>query len=216
MTEEDAQTWLQDQCGVSRETMAQLDAFRQMVVDENGQQNLISAATIPTFWARHIVDSAQLIDSAPAVSEGEWLDLGSGAGFPGIVIGLMRDMPITLVESRRKRAEFLETARVSLGLSHVRVVHQRLEVMPTRPFEVITARAFAPLPRLFETACRFATKKTVWILPKGQSAREELESISETWHGSFHVKQSVSDPAASIIVASHVQRLGQAKRLGKS
>jgi 16S rRNA (guanine527-N7)-methyltransferase len=216
MTEDDAQIWLQDHCGVSRETMVQLDAFRQMVVDENSQQNLISAATIPTFWARHIVDSAQLLQLVPSTSGGDWLDLGTGAGFPGIVIALMRELPITLVESRRKRAEFLETARVSLGLSHVRVVHQRLELMPTRPFEVITARAFAPLPRLFETASRFATKKTVWILPKGQSAREELANISETWHGSFHVKQSVSDPAASIIVASHVQRVDQAKRLGKS
>lgn len=216
MTEDDAQTWLQDHCGVSRETLALLDAFRQMVVDENTRQNLISAATIPTFWVRHIVDSAQLLQYAPSTSEGEWLDLGSGAGFPGIVIALMRELPIVLVESRRKRAAFLEMAAASLGLCHVRVVHQRLEVMPPHAFEVITARAFAPLPRLFETASRFATKKTIWILPKGQSAREELESINETWHGSFHVKQSVSDPTASIIVASQVQRVGQAKRLGKS
>ncbi len=217
MTEDEAQAWLQEVCGVSRETIEQLDAFRQMVIEENSRQNLISAGTIPSFWLRHIVDSAQLLDRLPPqTGDGEWLDLGSGAGFPGMVIALMRASPITFVESRRKRADFLAESVMQFGLSHVKIVQQRIEVMPTRPFAVITARAFAPLPRLFETASRFSTKKTVWILPKGQSAREELESIRETWHGSFHVKQSVSDPAASIIVASHVQRLGQAKGLGKS
>ncbi len=215
MTEDEAQTWLQVACDVSRETLARFDQFRQMVIAENDQQNLISAGTIPTFWVRHIVDSAQLLLSAPPV-DGAWLDLGSGAGFPGMIIGLMREAPITLVESRRKRAAFLADSATMLGLSHVNVVHQRLEVMPTQRFDVITARAFAPLLRLFDTASRFSTEKTVWLLPKGQGAREELESVGETWQGSFHVKQSVSDPAASIIVASQVKRRGQAKRLGKS
>lgn len=215
MTENEALAWLEATGNVSRETLARLDAFRQMVIAENERQNLISAGTVPAFWARHIVDSAQLLVHAPVAANPRtdraitWLDLGSGAGFPAIVIALLTNTPIVCVESRRKRAEFLTDAVSHLGLTHVTVVHQRLELMPMRKFSVITARAFAPLPKLFETAQRFSNSETVWILPKGQSAREELETTRETWHGSFHVKQSVSDPAASIIIASQVQRLRQ-------
>lgn len=243
MTEDEARAWLRDVLDVSRETLEQLDAFRALVIAESARQNLVSAASIPHFWARHIVDSAQLLTfvgshqdtTAPrgvdaARSEGategndnadssaslrlganqnSWLDLGTGAGFPGMVIAILRDAPITLVESRRKRSDFLAESAERLGLHNVTVHAGRLEAMAPVPVSIISARAFAPLPKLLDLAHSFSTEKTRWVLPKGRSAREELESVARTWQGVFHVKQSVTDPEAAIIVAEGVRRAGK-------
>jgi 16S rRNA (guanine527-N7)-methyltransferase len=207
VTEDEAKIWLVDTLGVSRETKAQLDAFRQMVIAENAHQNLVSAASIPHFWVRHIVDSAQLLafvggDGKP---DAAWLDLGTGAGFPGMVIAILRNAPIHLVEERRKRHEFLAQSASTLGLDHVTVHGCRVETLNIPPVGVISARAFAPLPKLFAAALPFSRKKTVWLLPKGRSAKEELESARSAWQGVFHVKQSLTDPDAAIIVATGVR-----------
>ena len=207
MTEGDAKAWLIQVLAVSRETIEQLDAFRQMVIAENERQNLVSAGSIPQFWARHIVDSAQLLPLAPNAAS--WLDLGTGAGFPGIVIALLRSDPITLVESRRKRIDFLVNSAEAFGLSHVTIHGGRLETMPPALFSVISARAFAPLHRLLPLAHSFSTDETLWLLPKGQKAREEVESIRQNWKGVFHVKQSLTDLDAAIIVAQNVTKRGR-------
>lgn len=210
MTEEEALDWLRDRPDVSRETLERLDAFRQRVIEENGRQNLVSAASIDQFWVRHIIDSVQLIDLLePTDGAGEWLDLGSGAGFPGMVIAMFRAGTVTLVESRRKRIEFLIESAEALGLANVRVEGKRLELVESRPCDVISARAFAPLPKLLDVAHRFSTEKTLWLLPKGRSAKEELESVRQSWQGMFHVKQSITDPDAAILVARGVSRKGR-------
>jgi 16S rRNA (guanine527-N7)-methyltransferase len=207
MTEEEAQAWLISELAVSRETMDRIDAFRALVIAEASSQNLISTASIPQIWARHIVDSAQLLLHAPA--KGRWLDLGTGAGFPGIVVALLRDRPITLVESRRKRISFLQEVVDQFDLHHADLVGSSLESMETDPYSVISARAFAPLPKLLTLAHRFSRPKTVWLLPKGRSAREEVESVTGEWAGVFHVKQSLTDPEAHVIVAQGVTRKGR-------
>jgi 16S rRNA (guanine527-N7)-methyltransferase len=234
VTEEQAQAWLRERLGVSRETIERLDTYRRLVIEEAAHQNLISAATVPHFWARHIVDSAQLAllfhsgtspydvpTPAPPEARGHpigmspndapstranniWLDLGSGAGLPGIVIAILCDAPIHLVEERRKRHEFLSRACESLGLDNVTVYGCRLDAVPTQPVAVITARAFAPLAKIFALAARFSQNETVWLLPKGKSAAEELESVRASWQGAFHVEQSITDPDAAIIVARGV------------
>jgi 16S rRNA (guanine527-N7)-methyltransferase len=204
VTEEEAQAWLRDRLGVSRETLARLDSLRELVIAQNARQNLVSAASIPRFWARHIADSAQLLLQAPD-NHGAWLDLGTGAGFPGIVIAILREAPIHLVESRRLRHEFLQSVCDSLGLSHAKVHGCRLESLRLAPVSVITARAFAPLPKLFELAHSFSTEETLWLLPKGRSVQEELASVRGAWQGVFHVKQSISDPEAAILLASAVR-----------
>lgn len=109
MTEEEARAWLAGQLDVSRDAMERLDALRAAVIAENDRQNLVSAASIPEFWTRHIVDSAQLIGFAgpDAPMGGAWLDLGTGAGFPGMVIAILRKSPIMMVESRKLRVDFL-------------------------------------------------------------------------------------------------------------
>lgn len=204
MTEEEAQDWLAETFAVSRETQDKLNAFAAAVIDENGRQNLISASTTPHIWARHFVDSAQLLRLRPDKSGGIWLDLGTGAGFPGIVVALLSRQPVVLVESRRKRFEFLRQQCESLGLKHVRVHGGRLETLETLSANVISARAFAPLSKILHLASRFSRKETHWLLPKGQSVREELETIRSSWQGVFQVKPSLTDADAAIIVATGV------------
>jgi 16S rRNA (guanine527-N7)-methyltransferase len=202
MDEDAAKHWLTESLNVSRETLAQLAAFREMVIEESTRQNLISAASIPQFWVRHIVDSAQLLLEAP--TNGAWLDLGTGAGFPGIVIAILRTQPITFVESRRRRIDFLAASAKTLGLDHVTIQGSPLERVESAPFSVISARAFAPLPKLLTLAHRFSQKETVWLLPKGQSAQEELESLAGSWHGDFSLKPSVTDAQSAIIIGRGV------------
>ena len=215
MNESEAKAWLTDVWGVSRETFDRLDAFRALVIEEASRQNLISANSIPAIWTRHIVDSAQLlIHATPRGLEDNqsrnWLDLGTGAGFPGMVIAIMRDAPITLVESRRKRIDFLVEAMEALDLPHVSVFGGRLELLEPESFSVISARAFAPLPKLFQLAHRFSTADTRWLLPKGQRAREEVDMAELDWSGVFHVEQSLTEAESTIIVARKVGRKGHA------
>jgi 16S rRNA (guanine527-N7)-methyltransferase len=206
MNESEAQAWLVDSLGVSRETLGRLDHLRTLVIAESANQNLISAATIPHFWVRHIVDSAQLLPLAQEAQPGAWLDLGTGAGFPGMVIAILSERPILLVESRRKRFEFLREMALALKLPHVSVHGGRLETLETRIVSVISARAFAPLPKLLDLAARFSRNETLWLLPKGQSAQDELALIDKIWHGKFYVNRSITDENAAILVGQGVSR----------
>jgi 16S rRNA (guanine527-N7)-methyltransferase len=205
MDESAAKAWLAD-LGVSRETSDRIDLFVALLRKENAHQNLVSAASLTHVFARHIVDSAQLWRLAPDATS--WIDLGSGAGLPGLIIAMLGEAPVTLVESRRLRAEWLRRTADVLGLTNVTVELGRLELLKTRPVGVITARAFAPLPKLFAFAYRFSTEETRWILPKGRSAAEELASIAATWHGSFHMEPSVTDPDSAILIARNVMPKG--------
>ncbi len=212
MTEEEARAWLRDIRLVPRETFEKLETFAAMLLVENQRQNLISAGSIEHLWARHIVDSAQLpacLTSDEEERGGAWLDLGTGAGFPGIVLAILSPAPITFVESRKRRAEFLAEACDSLGLNHVRIHAGRLETLGTAPFSVITARAFAPLPKLLSLAHRFSTQKSVWLLPKGAGAREEVASVRGNWKGVFHVEQSLTESQAHIIVGRKLAPKGR-------
>lgn len=208
MTEAEAREWLRTTFDVSRETESRLEQFIAFLFAEGEKQNLISASTRDHVWARHIVDSAQLLLHARNAGRGIWLDLGSGAGFPGLIIAaLAPDREVVLVESRRKRVEFLMEASTILGVdAHVHVEGRRLEVVETLPAAVISARAFAPLDRLLQIAERFSTRDTFWLLPKGRNAPVELEAAAKSWQGVFHVEQSLTDSDSSIIVARAVER----------
>ncbi|MDB5701292.1 MAG: rsmG [Sphingomonadales bacterium] len=191
---------------VPRETLDKLNTLVALVRSETERQNLISSSTIDDIWDRHIVDSIQLLKFAKS---GTWMDLGTGAGFPGLVIAILNPDPIVLVEERRLRHEFLSRAVVELGLQNVTVVGSRVEQVPAFSAEVITARAFAPLEKIFSLAHRFSTSKTRWVLPKGRKANEELESVRTTWHGDFRLEPSVTDPTSSIIIAENVTPRGK-------
>lgn len=201
--EDSAKRWLTEDLGVSRETFDALDRLNAFVVAEAGQQNLVSASTLDHMWQRHIADSAQLLKFATPQAGDHWIDLGSGAGFPGLVIGLLAPCRVTLVESRNLRIGFLERAIEHLHLSdRVMVAGMPLDRVPTFPADYISARAFAPLPKLLESVVRFSTEKTRWLLPKGRNARTELESVSSAWQHVFHVEQSLTDADAAILVGT--------------
>ena len=198
MTEDEAKSWLVETFNVSRETLERLEAFIAFLRAEAQLQNLISAATLDQIWARHIVDSAQLLRFAP--SNGDWLDLGSGAGFPGLIIPMLANNRVVLVESRAKRIDFLERAIEMLGMEDVAVVAgMPLERLETAPYSVISARAFAPLPRLLDLSYRFSTDNTMWLLPKGRNAIIELQDVSHHWNLDFSVEPSITDSEAGIL-----------------
>jgi 16S rRNA (guanine527-N7)-methyltransferase len=198
--EDSAQAWfakMPEYDALARDRMVKLI---DLLGEENMRQNLISAASVPGIWRRHIVDSAQLLSHVPRETLGTWLDLGTGAGFPGLVIAALRpDLPVVMVESRARRVEWLAAVCEALSLVNASIVGSRLELVPTQKVAVISARAFAPLKRLLELSARFSTKQTIWLLPKGRSAAQELQDLSG-WRHMFHVEQSLTDPASGIIV----------------
>jgi 16S rRNA (guanine527-N7)-methyltransferase len=191
---------------VPRETIERLEAFAALLREENERQNLVSRASLENIWARHILDSAQLVRFAPAASR-IWLDLGSGAGFPGLLVPLFHPAKAVLVESRRLRAEFLRNAASVLGVEdRIEILACRIEALADRKVDVISARAFAPLPRLLALAERFSTSGTVWILPKGRKAKSELDAARSSWQGDFRIEPSLTDADAGIVVATRVRR----------
>ena len=197
---------LQSNFDVPRETMERLTAFVALVRAENEHQNLVSRGTLPDVWERHILDSAQLLQWAPS-SDASWIDLGTGAGFPGLVVAALHNGPVTLVEERRLRVEFLNRAAAVLGVAEkTEIVGRKVERLDRRVFDVISARAFAPLPKLFELGSRFSTNRTCWILPKGRNARSELDAALASWQGEYRIEPSLTDPEAGIIVATGVGR----------
>ena len=198
--EAEARIWLEtlpEWDAVARE---RLECLVGMLSAENKRQNLVSAASLTEVWLRHVADSAQLLTHVPRETGSPWLDLGTGAGFPGLVVAALRpECAVVMVESRGRRAEWLESARVALGLNQAEVLCTRLELLPTRPYRVISARAFAPLPKLLQLSARFSTADTCWLLPKGRSARQELLDLTG-WTHMFHVEQSISDADAGLII----------------
>jgi 16S rRNA (guanine527-N7)-methyltransferase len=203
MKEAEARAWVERERDVPRETMERLDAFVALLRTENEHQNLVSRGTLDLLWSRHIADSAQLLRFASAGAS--WVDLGTGAGFPGLIVAALHDGPVTLVEERRLRVEFLRRAAEVMGVK-VDILHARAERIPAIPFDVISARAFAPLDRLLDLGTAFSTTKSLWVLPKGRNAETELAALDASWQGEFRLEPSVTDPEAQIIVAEGVRR----------
>jgi 16S rRNA (guanine527-N7)-methyltransferase len=187
---------------VSRETLDRLRAYEDRLKAENLRQNLVSAGTIDDLWDRHIIDSVQLVQFEP-FEGASWADIGSGAGLPGIVIACLVSGPVTLVEPRRLRAEFLREIADALGLNAT--VEQAKAERIAGNFDVITGRAVASLPRFLSMCDHLSTKKTVWVLPKGKGAQSELAEARRTWQGDFRVEPSATDADSKIIVGTEVR-----------
>jgi len=183
---------------VSRETVARLATLADMLVRWNARINLVAPSTLDDIWRRHIADSAQLLALVPDDVR-SWLDLGAGAGFPGLVIATMApQIDVTLIESDRRKAAFLRAAASAMG-TVVRIHARRIEhVSPVFP-DVISARALAPLPRLLPLAARFTTPATVLLLPKGARVDSELTACAASWHSRTERFPSMTDPAGVIL-----------------
>lgn len=208
-TEQEARAWLSTLPECDATALARLERLIELLRTENTRQNLVSVASLDAIWRRHIVDSAQLLPHVPRGTS-PWLDLGTGAGFPGLVIAALRpDCDVLMVESRKRRVEWLERVCAELGLGRARVLGTRLEVVPTQEVGAISARAFAPLDRLMDLSARFSTSDTLWLLPKGRSAAQELLEL-RGWQHQFHVEQSLTDRESGIIVGTIHVRKGKA------
>lgn len=201
-SEEAARDWIAATFAPSADQWARLEHFATMLVAESAQQNLIAASTIPTMWVRHIADSAQLLALDARDGDGLWLDLGSGAGLPGLVVAILSERPIAVIESRKRRCDFLRAVIGELALAHVEVIEAPLERIETRAAATISARAFAPLDKLIDLSARFSTESTRWLLPKGRNAVKELALLPQAWQNLFHVEQSLTDADSQILVGT--------------
>ena len=188
---------------VSRETFERIETYVDLLKAESGHQNLVAPSSLEAVWERHILDSAQLVPLEPRCAA-SWVDIGSGAGLPGLIVAILAEGPVTLVEPRRLRSEFLRSAVCRLELSdRVQVFSEKVE-RAIGTYEVITARAVAPLDGLLAISHHLSTRETVWILPKGRNAQSELAQAKQNWHCDVRVEQSRTNPESEILVLTKV------------
>jgi len=187
---------------VPRETLEKLERYADLLRVESQRQNLISASSANQLWNRHILDSAQLVRFEP-FGGATWVDIGSGAGLPGVVVAALVEGPVTLVEPRRLRAEFLGHVVSELGLNAEVVPSKAQQVQ--RRFDMITGRAVAKMDEFLRLSAHLSTGNTVWALPKGRGAHSELSEALRKWQGVFHVEQSVTDDDSYIVVGTGVR-----------
>lgn len=186
---------------VSRETLARLKAFVGLLTDWNARHNLVSASSLANVWRRHILDSTQLRPCIPEEAS-SLVDLGSGAGFPGLILAiLLMDRPTfrtVLYEATRKKCEFLKVAADWTG-AKVEIRNDRIEDAKPEPFDVVTARALAPLDKLLGYAHVFRGPRTVNLFLKGQSVGAELTLAHKSWRMQMSQRPSRSDPSGVIL-----------------
>ncbi|KPF80170.1 hypothetical protein IP88_00855 [alpha proteobacterium AAP81b] len=191
---------------VSRETLAALDTYATLLAEWQTRMNLVGPSTLPHLWDRHFADSAQLLGLDGTGKA--WLDIGTGAGFPGLIIAVLDPAArVTLVESIAKKCRFLAEVSASLGLGNrVTIENRRVESLPRQRFDIITARALAALDRLFDWSLGFAGPQTQWLLPKGARFAEELARAEERFAFDHRLVPSLTDPQARIVIATGVRR----------
>ena len=196
---------------VSRETLARLQVYTALLQKWNPAINLVAKLTLPDLWQRHFEDSAQLMDLCPK-SATTWCDLGSGGGFPGLVVAIMaRDthpqLRVTLVESDQRKATFLRTVAREAG-TEVAIRAERAETLAPQNADVVSARALAPLPLLLGHVHRHLKPGGAAILPKGANADKELEEALATWRFKVQKTPSKTDPQAVILTIGELTRAG--------
>ena len=201
---------------VSRETLDRLDRFVAVLLAWQQHTNLIAASTEPTLWTRHVADSLQLLRLAPQARI--WVDLGSGGGFPGLVIACaLADMPgarVHLVESSTKKATFLREAVRAAGVPaevHAVRIEDFVENLAV-PVDVVTARALAPLAGLLTATYPLLKAGTFGLFPKGQDVDAELTAAAKCWSIQSALAPSLTDPRAKIVCISGIEKLSQPGR----
>lgn len=195
---------------VSRETLSRLEGLERLLRKWNAAINLVSANTLEQVWTRHFLDSAQIFELAPETAK-TWVDLGSGGGFPGLVVGILAkearpDLRLTLVESDKRKAAFLIAAIRELGLNAV-VRAERIEAAAPQHADVLSARALAALPLLLEFTERHLSRNGVALFPKGETWREELAQAQQTWSFQVEALPSQTDTEAVILRIKGLSRV---------
>lgn len=194
----------QEQTNVSRETLERLGAYEALLRKWQPAINLVSKSSLDDLWRRHFLDSAQLLSFIPPTAR-TLVDLGSGAGFPGLVLAVLGVPEVHLVESDARKCAFLREAARSLGVS-VEIHHGRIE--ETTPFvvDLVTARALAPLSDLLDLGERFLAPHTICLFLKGKGVDEELTGVGEKWNMTVTREISASDPSGTILRLEHIRR----------
>ena len=182
---------------VSRETINQFQEYLVLLERWQPRINLVSKSTLAHAWQRHILDSAQLVAFYPLNTK-HILDVGSGAGFPGLVLAIMGGVQVDLVESDQRKAVFLSTVIRLLGLP-AKVHNQRIETMPNMFPDVITARAVAPVPKLLKILKNNINKDTVCLFLKGSSVQDELTNLQTYSNMITTTHQSLSSPDGVVL-----------------
>jgi 16S rRNA (guanine527-N7)-methyltransferase len=194
---------------VSRETLARLKAYVELLGEWNARHNLVSKNSLEDVWRRHVWDSAQLIAFIPN-STNSLVDLGSGAGFPGLVLAAMlRERPgfkTVLYESIAKKCVFLQAAAERMQLN-VEVRNARMEEARLEPFDLVTARACAPLTRLLGYARPFQGPNTVGLFLKGQNVEAELTEVRTSWKLDVVRHESLTDPSGVILEIRDIEHV---------
>jgi len=183
---------------VSRETLERLRAYVDLLTRWNERINLVSATSLADVWRRHILDSAQLVRHIPRGAQ-VLVDLGSGAGLPGLILGILGVPDVHLIEADQRKAAFLrEAARVTKAPATVHAA--RIESVAPFPVDVLTARALAALPQLLERSAPFMSQNTVCLFLKGQDLDDELTAAQKKWiMPRTQILASLADPTGYIL-----------------
>ena len=195
---------------VSRETAAKLDEFVALLLRWQKAVQLVAPSTLPKLWTRHIADSLQILEHAPAAKR--WIDLGSGGGFPGLVVAIalaqVPDAIVHLVESDTRKVAFLREA-VRITGAPAKVIHERVESAAERfagSVDIVTARALAPLERLLELAAPLLSSGARGVFLKGQDVDNELTQAAKSWNISAEAFPSRTDPRGRILIVERAVR----------
>lgn len=196
---------------VSRETFTDLQYFAKLVEKWTPKINLVARGSIDSLWDRHIADSVQIWRHAPKSFE-KWVDIGSGGGFPGIVVAILGktqspEATFTLIESDQRKATFLRTASRELGLA-VTVISERIEDAPPQSADIVSARALAPLSGLLDLVDRHLKLDGCALLHKGKQARQEVAEARESWSFLLEEHPSFTDPDARLLAIQRISRRG--------
>ena len=188
--------------GVSRETLARLEAYAELLARWSGRINLVGRNTLGDMWRRHFLDSAQLIAHLPDRAH-SIIDLGSGGGFPGLVLAAMGVAGVELVEADARKCAFLrEAARVAEA--DVRIHQARIEAIPPPPRDVVVARGCAPLDRLLALGVRVIGPQTRCLFLKGEHAGDELAKARARWRMAVTSHRSRADPRGVVLSLSEI------------
>jgi 16S rRNA (guanine527-N7)-methyltransferase len=189
---------------VSRETLDRLRVYADLLVKWQKAINLVSPGSVPELWRRHILDCGQLARLAPL--DALWLDLGAGAGLPGLVLAIMGAREVRLVESDARKCAFLREAARITG-TPARIVNARIEEVAPFRADVVTARALAPLAKLLGFAAPFVAPSSLALFPKGQDVDAELTEAHRVWRMKVDRLPSLTDPRASILRLTEVEHV---------
>ena len=194
---------------VSRETMERLSIYTDLLKKWNPRINLVSPNSLDAVWDRHVTDSAQLF--AVAGAEGEWTDIGSGGGFPGLVVAILSaesapKRTVTLIESDQRKATFLRTVARETGINCT-VLAKRIEETPGQDADVLSARALADLDNLLIFAEHHLAEDGVALFPKGKSWGKEVEDANRQWSFDLEPIKSWTEPSAAILKIKGIKRV---------